>query len=129
MPLAAVRQATADIPDIPTRIRALEAELRALRLLAVDELVQTIVRTIAGLELAFNAIEAWNHARLVSPELRQALDVAGITSARRLGKLFQQIQGRDVGGLRLERIGDDYHGAVWMFRECPAHSGTALPNV
>ena len=38
----------ADVASIPTRIRALEAELRALRRLAVDELVRAMVTTIAA---------------------------------------------------------------------------------
>ena len=124
----AARAPIADVASIPTRIRALEAELRALRRLAVDELVRAMVTTIAGRELAFNAIEVWNHARLLSPGLRCALEAAGMTSPRRLGKLLQQLQGRDVGGLRLERLGEDYLGAVWVFRVCPTHSGPPLPH-
>ena len=76
----------------------------------------------ARLGFAFNAHEAWAHAQFLCPELRQALAAAGLTSARRLGKWFERMQGRDLGGVRLVRIGDDYHGAVWMFVESAART-------
>jgi hypothetical protein len=119
---AGVGDAQLTVPDLATRIRALEAQLRRLRLLAVDELVRILVATIAGRGFAFNAHEVWTHARLVSPALRQALRAADLTSARQLGKWLQHLQGRDVYGLRLVRIGADYHGAVWMFVESDAHT-------
>jgi hypothetical protein len=108
-------------PDLATQIHILEAKLRRLRLEAVDKLVHALVDAVAG--TVFSSCDVWRHAQLASPALRRALETMSIRNARQLGKWLQQLQGRDVGGLVLERIGDDYLGAVWMFRESPTHSG------
>ncbi len=72
-------------------------------LLAVAEFVE---------ETAFSVAEVIAHAALVGP-LREALDAAGATNGRKLGKLFRRLEGGPVAGVRLVRIGVDRDGLVW----------------
>ena len=62
---------------------------------------------------AFSGRELIQHAALVDGELRAALDVAGLNTARRLGKFFKMIEGQTIAGVRLERIGVDRDGLIW----------------
>lgn len=60
-------------------------------------------------ERDFHAGEAWTH-----PVLRALCVDQGLTSTRRLGKRLQQLQGRTLRGLRLERRGANHLvGAIW----------------
>jgi hypothetical protein len=100
-------------PDLPARIRALEAELAACHA-ELDAALVRAIATVAG-DRAFAAIELWRHAATVSPALGQACAAAGVTSARRLGKRLERLQGRALGGLRLERLGAKTNcGLIWI---------------
>lgn len=110
--------------DLVDEVRTLRAELVAVRdRVAVLEqacrrrgdappLLLAVAAAVA--ETAFSAGEVLQHARVV-PSLRQALAAAGIRNPRQLGKWFRTLEGRDVGGVRLDRVGADRDGVVWRF--------------
>ncbi len=91
------------------------AELRAIRRLLEarqtprDErhapLVAAIAQAAGG--AAFTVAELLQHA-LVDPALRAAINGQ---SGRQLGRLLRRIEGQELGGLVVERIGED-GGAV-----------------
>lgn len=90
---------------------ALEQRLAAIRQQQRQELVAAISLLI-GPGVVFSARELFAH-RVVSPELAAALDDAGITSVRKLGKRLRQLCGACSA---LERIGLDHNAALWMVR-------------
>lgn len=85
-------------------IAALEARLGVLRARQRGELV-AVISVLIGPGIAFSARELFDH-RLVSPELGAALEAAGLTSVRQLGKKLRQ--------LGLSRIGVEHNAALWM---------------
>lgn len=76
----------------------------AILLLAVAEAVA---------DRAFSAAEVIAHARLVDGALRAALEAAGVTNGRKLGKVFRRLEGHEIAGLRLVRLGAERDGIVW----------------
>lgn len=65
----------------------------------------------------FSAAEVIRHA-LVAKALREALAAADCESPRSLGRLFRRIEGREIDGLMLVRVGEDRQGLVWVLRVC-----------
>jgi hypothetical protein len=93
---------------LAARIAALEAELRDLRRQQRDLLLVAIAASVQG--HAFSAAELLAHAG-VDDALRQALDGAG--TPKRIGRRLQALAGREIGGLRLVRVGRDETGCIW----------------
>jgi hypothetical protein len=75
-----------------------------------EQLLIAIAAAVA--DRAFSAAEVMAHAVYDEP-LQRALAAAGISNARRLGKLFRRFEGSDIAGLQLQRIGSDYQGIIW----------------
>lgn len=99
-------------------VRGLRADFARQRG-AVDDrgaLLAPIAGYVKG--TAFSAAEVIHHAAVVASPLREALAAAGVVNARQLGKWFRRIEGRDIGGLRLTRIGVDRDGVIWRVCEC-----------
>ena len=103
--------------DLPARIAALERQLAELRVQLDAQMLAGIVAVVRS-GVAFSANELWRHRR-VAPALQTLFDeVLRIGSARRLGKRLQRMQGRDLGGFKLIRVGDDHNGAIWTVTVC-----------
>jgi hypothetical protein len=62
---------------------------------------------------AFSAAEVIRHAEVVGCSLRAALEAAGASNGRKLGKLFRELEGCEIDGLQLVRIGAERDGLVW----------------
>jgi hypothetical protein len=62
---------------------------------------------------AFSAREVMERAALLDVALRAALAAAGLDNPRQLGKWLRTVEGRQLAGVRLERIGTDHDGIVW----------------
>lgn len=90
---------------------AILAELRRERPRPDRARVLPAIATAIG-DRAFNAAEVLNHAT-VDRELAAVLDAARIPNARILGQYLRTIEGRTIGGVRVERIGEDREGIVW----------------
>jgi hypothetical protein len=80
------------------------AEARRLEQQQRQELV-TLIATTIGDQVVFSAKELFEH-RVVSPALAAALEDAGITSVRKLGKKLRQ--------LGLLRVGVEHNRALWV---------------
>jgi hypothetical protein len=68
---------------------------------------------------AFSVRELIDHAGLpVAADLQAAIaaSLGGTLNGKRLGRLFRQIEGRDVEGLRIVAIGSDRDGVIWALR-------------
>jgi hypothetical protein len=66
------------------------------------------------------------HAALVDSALRVALDAAGLSSARKLGKWLRSVEGQPYAGVQLDRIGADNQGVIWrVLRVSHSHSHAA----
>ena len=103
---------------LAARLREARATVAHLEQQQRDELVATIAASVpAG--YVFSARELFDH-RLVSPELRQAFEDGGIHSVRQLGKRLRQLSANKTPefylNVKLERVGDDHGGALWMIR-------------
>jgi hypothetical protein len=61
----------------------------------------------------FSAREVVAHAR-VNPELADTLTAARLSSARKLGRYLQRVEGREAAGVRVRKIGADRDGAIWQ---------------
>ena len=103
----------------PAWVARLESKIDRLlaRLDAPRDVKAEHARVLQALALtvqasAFSAREVLAHAA-VDAELLAALDAAGGTTGPKLGKLLQRLEGRDVGGCRLARLGADRDGVVW----------------
>jgi hypothetical protein len=81
----------------------------------------------AVFDKAFTATEVIRHASTVDAPLRAALDGAGLSNARQLGKWFRAIEGRVIVGARLTRIGTERDGVVWRVRVCESLAQPAEP--
>jgi hypothetical protein len=68
---------------------------------------------VAVADRAFSAREVMQHAALADGELRAALDGAGLSNGRKLGKFLKGVEGQTIAGIRLERIGIDRDGVIW----------------
>lgn len=75
---------------------------------------EPLVRAIAAAagSAAFTVSELLQHA-LVDPALRDAIN--GL-SGRQLGRLLRRIEGQELGGLMVERLGEDGTGVLWVLR-------------
>jgi hypothetical protein len=62
---------------------------------------------------AFSTREVMERAALLDVALRDALAAAGLSNPRQLGKWLRTLEGRQLVGVRLERIGTDHDGIVW----------------
>ena len=82
-----------------------------------DDRHVALVRAIAGAArgLAFTSAELIAHAQ-VEGALRDALVACDALNARRLGKLLRRIEGVEIGGLVVERVGESGEGVVWVSR-------------
>jgi hypothetical protein len=89
----------------------LERDRRPVARATIDT-VLPLLSAVVG-ERAFSAKEVMAHAGLVDEDLRTALDAAGLSTARRLGKWLRSIEHQTIAGARLERIGLDRDGVVW----------------
>lgn len=101
------------LADILTEIRALRADLAGRRRPEPANILATMHVAVGA--TAFTSVELLNHAQATGGDLRQALD--GM-SPRAIGKLLRKLEGRDVGGLRLERAGVERGGIVWCLQVC-----------
>jgi hypothetical protein len=115
--------------DDSTTIELLRAILTELRLWRADgtrvtrperppvpheAIIAALVTSVAY--TMFSSREVIDRAERLDRELRAALNAADLLNARKLGKFLQGIEGRVIGGVRLERLGVDNQGAVWIFR-------------
>jgi hypothetical protein len=73
----------------------------------------------------FTAREAFAH-RSASPALAQALTDARIGNARQLGKVFQRVEGSDIGGVFLERVTEERDGIVYVITATTAITANPL---
>ena len=89
------------------------------------------LRTISAVvqDRLFSVSELLAHAAIPEGEaLRAAIvGLVGALNGRRLGKFLRSVEGQDVAGLRVERIGVDRLGAVWALRVCESESETRKP--
>jgi len=108
--------------DRRARIAALAAEIERLEREQDEELIAVIASVVQG--RAFSSAELFAH-QAVSLDLRDLFAAAGLRSARHLGKFLQRVQqwGTRSPAWRLERIGEDVHGAIWSLGVI-AHSHT-----
>lgn len=92
---------------------ALEANL-APRRREVGVLLRAIHARVA--DRVFVAPELIEYAEISdAEELRSAILAAvGSLNARKLGKLFARVEGEDLGGYRLRRVGTDRAGITWQ---------------
>jgi hypothetical protein len=116
---ASTRARRSATPDpIEARLSALEAAVARLSLHVEQFTGQTrpddaaflaaIAASVRG--HVFSARELVNHAT-VDRDLRAAL--AGVTSAKRIGKRLHRLAGQGVGGFRLCRVDRDRDGTIW----------------
>jgi hypothetical protein len=79
----------------------------------------------------FSVNELLEFAGLPEGEALRAALVAlvGSLNGRRLGKFMREIEGRDVAGLRVERVGEDRLGIAWVLRVCEVVTRKPAPPV
>jgi len=109
-------EALALLRQILERLVAIEARLavRKPEISAADaELVRRIAEAVGA--RTFSGWEVVDHARLPgAADLRAAVVAAiGSENSQRLGKRLQRVEGQDVGGLRVVRVGVDRDGVLW----------------
>jgi hypothetical protein len=102
--------------DLLTQIREAERALRALHQQRDAQLLLTIAAVSA--DRVFTGVELWRH-QAASRDLREAFRQSELGSCRRLGKRLERLQGQDLFGLQLERVGADRDGVVWCVRVRP----------
>lgn len=111
--------------------RQLREELQALRSsvergrdkpappAGIAEHLRAISAMVEGRSFSINELLA--HAAILSEgkALREVIvGMVGALNGKRLGKLLRRIEGQDIGGLRVERVGADRLGAIWVLRVC-----------
>ena len=116
----AIRDASDD--DLALLLRALLDEVRGLRADLARPgrrpritLLAVIATAVQG--RAFSATEVFSHAQ-VNDGLATALDAAGITTARALGRYLANMESRVEGRVRVLRIGEDRDGLIWRCKVC-----------
>jgi hypothetical protein len=104
--------------ELLAAMRAVLGELAAMRpakhahaSAAADTTLVASIVAVAG-ERVFTAGELIEHAA-VDAELCEALAAVGARNAKRLGKALRRMDGVDLGGWRIERVGQDRTGALW----------------
>jgi hypothetical protein len=115
---ALIEQLRADVADLRLRVARLEAA-RARRDARRDARLLAAIGDAMPREHVFDCAQLLKHAQDACPTLRRALLRAGLHTPQQLGKRLQRLQGRDLGGLRLERLGADKAGAIWTVRVIP----------
>jgi hypothetical protein len=68
-------------------------------------------------ETVWSARELVDHARVSEPLRSALLAACGALNARKTGKLLARLEGVDLAGLLVERIGADGSGIVWTVRK------------
>jgi hypothetical protein len=107
-------------------LQAMHSEIRELRGLveasksaslsdADAELLALVAEFVADQSFATRQIIARSKLQ-AGAALAEAMRAAKVNDAKSLGKLFQKVQGHELGGLRLERQGEDNGGAIWRVR-------------
>src|SRR5260221_1904472 len=68
----------------------------------------------------FSVSELLEHAAIPEGEALRAaiIGLVGALNGRRLGKLLRGIEGENIAGLRIERVGSDRLGVAWTLRVC-----------
>ena len=107
-------------------VRLLRAEVTALRRSIEHQparkRAQQFLAAIAGHAgtRAFSASELVRHAALRdSDELRNAIVArCGALVARKVGRALRGIEGQQLGGLMVCRVGADRDGLLWLVRAC-----------
>jgi hypothetical protein len=119
------------------QFRVLLAELRAIRTLLerqrfrrvmVSDSARELLQALAGIApgLMFTSGEIVGHAA-IDASLRALLEACcQPVSTRRVGRFLKRIEGLDLDGYRIERIGDAREGALWAVR---VSTGTASRKV
>lgn len=65
-------------------------------------------------ERVFSAAEVARHAGVVTSDLEDAIiGSCGAVNARRIGKYLARIEGLNLGGRAVRRVGSDASGAIW----------------
>ena len=108
--------------DVLGELRALGAKVDALaarfppgpRDQADVRLLTRIAATAGG--LAFTAAALFRRRAAGDVTLAEALAACDVTSPKQLGKLLRRLEGRDVGGVVLERLDVGREGVVWRAR-------------
>ena len=110
---AALRELTLEVRALSARIDALcaERERRPPDEPAVRPLLHAIALATGGRK--FTVAELFEHAEVVEPLRDAIVDVVGEINGRRLGKLLRRLDGRELDGLRVARIGADREGISW----------------
>jgi hypothetical protein len=111
------------LEELVLEVRGLRADLAALAGAprgdgdgAAAALLAAIYGSVA--DRIFSAGDLLIHSKL---PIGEAIDVAivasiGIANARRLGKLFARIEGRNLGGYVCRRVSSDGAGIAWSVR-------------
>jgi hypothetical protein len=108
--------------EIRDEVRALRADLAPRRRPPTRADLGKHLRAIAALvgDNLFSVSELLEHAAIPEGEALRAAIMAlvGELNGRKLGKLLRDIEGREIAGLRVERVGEDRLGAAWVLRVC-----------
>jgi hypothetical protein len=103
--------------EIRDELRLLRSDLAGRRP-QVDQLTSALVRCItdAAGTRPFSAWELVEHSRLpLRAGLRAAMAAAGAAeNCRRVGKLLKRVEGLEVDGRCVVRVGADREGAIWQ---------------
>ncbi|WP_342114583.1 hypothetical protein [Pseudoduganella sp. OTU4001] len=120
--------------EIRDELRLLRAALQQTRTQedAVKPDLAANIRTIAAVvgDRLFSVAELLAHAKIEQGRpLKAALsDLAGM-SGKRVGKLLRGLEGKAIGGYRIERVGVDRQGAIWALRVCESETRKPAPVV
>ena len=111
-----------DRDDLVERNTRLEARIEVLERRArprdADDMRVLVAMADCGVgERPFSAAAVVRHAP-AAPDLAEALEAADCESPKSLGRLFARVEGLDLHGLRLDRVGEDRYGVVWILRIC-----------
>jgi hypothetical protein len=107
--------------ELITRQVAIEAKLDILLRLAPgprdqgDVALVGIIATVAR-GLPFTAAALWRRRVAGDAALAEAFATCDIENPKQLGKLLRRLEGRDVDGIRLCRVGTNREGIVWHAR-------------
>jgi hypothetical protein len=122
-PEPTLREVLERVDALAARIAAIGAQVDEIRAArrprqrplepGAEALVQAIAEHVG--KLLFAARDLVNHAQLrAGSGLCEAiLAVCGALSGRRLGKFLRRVEGREIGGQKIVRVGADRDGATW----------------
>ena len=84
------------------------------------------LRAIAAVveDRLFSVSELLVHAAIPEGEVLRAaiIGLVGTLNGRRLGKFLRSVEGENIAGLRIERIGADRLGVAWVLRVCESET-------